>query len=584
MVPCYLVAVGFYPYNSSDGERKIRVSGPYQDVHFMAFLKQTLAKCAVFSLALTIMGVSPKSFSEGWVAVGERGTILNSQDGIDWVEVDNSNGETLHGLAFDGQGSWVASGQSGVVLLSADAQNWSLQSSGNEDALWGSGYEGGQWIVTGGNGRIITSPDGIAWTSVDGRFAFTLFDIAYNGSTLFAIAGDSGLAARILTSPDAVAWTQKPPTPPNPEGLYGITYGDSQWVTVGDRGTILTSSDPVSRSWDEQSSETVVDLRDIVYNDSDLYVVVGREGTILTSTDALTWTPRVSGTTFDLWGIAYDGSGQYIAVGEEGVILSSADGLSWAAENTPTFRLLYDVASGRLTQAIDFPAQNPLFRNFVSGGDYPLSPEATATSGLPVTYQSLTPGVCTISGISVTMVSLGICQIEASQPGNSAYLPAESVTQSVLQLAVIDPGVPLNPGLFFEPQDQELLVRGETFSLSPPATTTRTPADPRPLILSASSTPSICTIPLRGSIEVTMLKEGDCIILTVSLPNSNYSVGGPVAATIRIIPPTPPPPPPRAPAAVPVAMWQFYASLAAVMIGLVFYRLRSARNRVVRPS
>jgi hypothetical protein len=543
----------------------------------MAFLKQKLFKYAVFFLAVTIMGVSPKSFSEGWVAVGERGTILNSQDGINWVEVASPTGETLHGLAFDGQGAWVASGQSGAVLLSADAQNWSLQSSGNRDALWGAGYEGGQWIVTGGNGRIITSPDGTAWTSVNGTFSFTLFDIAYNRSTLFAIAGDSGLAARILTSPDAVAWTQEPPTPLNPEGLYGITYGDSQWVTVGDKGTILTSTDPLSRSWDEQSSETAVDLRDIVYTDSDFYVVVGREGTILTSTDALTWMPRASGTTYDLWGIAYDGSGQYIAVGEEGVVLSSADGLSWVVASSPTFRLLYDVASGRLTQEIDFPAQNPLFRNFVSGGGYSLSPGATATSGLPVTYQSLTPGVCTISDISITMVSLGICQIEASQPGNSAYLPAESVTQSVLQLAVIDPGVPLNPGLFFEPQDQELLVRGETFSLSPPATTTRTPADPQPLILYASSTPSICTIPLRGSIEVTMLEEGDCIIRAASLPNSNYSVGGPVAATIRIIPqtPPPPPPPPKAPAAVPVAMWQFYASLAAVMIGLVFYRSRS---------
>ena len=333
----------------------------------MAFLKQKLFKYAVFFLAVTIMGVSPKSFSEGWVAVGERGTILNSQDGINWVEVDSPTGETLHGLAFDGQGSWVASGQSGAVLLSADAQNWSLQSSGNRDALWGAGYEGGQWIITGGNGRIITSPDGTAWTSVNGTFSFTLFDIAYNRSTLFAIAGDSGLAARILTSPDAVAWTQEPPTPLNPEGLYGITYGDSQWVTVGDKGTILTSTDPLSRSWDEQSSETAVDLRDIVYTDSDFYVVVGREGTILTSTDALTWTPRASGTTYDLWGIAYDGSGQYIAVGEEGVVLSSADGLSWVVASSPTFRLLYDVASGRLTQEIDFPAQNPLFRNFVSG-------------------------------------------------------------------------------------------------------------------------------------------------------------------------------------------------------------------------
>jgi len=533
----------------------------------------TPLKKTFLALALLLMAASPASFANGWVAVGERGTILNSQDGITWVEVDSPTGETLRGLAFDGQGSWVGSGQAGTVILSADAQNWSVQSSGNTDALWGTGYADGQWIVTGGQGRIITSPDGSQWTSVNGRFSFTLFDVAYDRSTLFAISGDSGLAARILTSPDAVAWTQEPPTPPNPEGLYGITYGDSQWVAVGDKGTIVTSADPGSRVWDSQSGQTAVDLRDIVYNGSDLYVAVGREGTILSSIDGVTWAPRSSGTTYDLWGVAYDGSGQYVAVGDEGVILSSADGLSWVVESSPTFRLLYDVASGRLAQAIEFPAQNPLFQDFVSGGSYPLSPEATATSGLPVTYKSLTPDVCTISGTSITMVKIGVCQIEASQAGNSAYLPAEPVTQSILQLAVIDPGVPLNPGLTFDPQDQELLVQGGTFLLSPPATTTRTPVDPQPLILYASSTPDVCTIPLQGSTEVTMLEEGDCILRAASLPNSTYSVGGPVNATIQIIRPTPPTPP-TPPTAVPVAMWQFYGSLAAAMIALVFYRSR----------
>ncbi len=546
----------------------------------MPSVKHKSLKKASFALALVLMAVSPASFSDGWVAVGESGTILNSQDGVTWVNVASSpTGKTLRGVAFDGQGAWIAAGQSGTVIRSDDAQNWSMQDSGISEPLWGAVYEGGQWIATGGTGRIITSPDGAAWTPADGLFSFILYDIAYNGSTLFVIAGDDASGgSRILTSSDAVAWTQERPDPNNGEGLHGISYGESQWVAVGDAGTILTSSDPSSRVWVQQSSQTNVDLSDIVYNGSGLYVVVGREGTILTSTDGTIWESRSSGTSFDLLGVAYDGVGKYIAVGQEGVVLSSADGLNWdvvypGESGGPTFRLLYDVASGTLAQVIDFPAQNPLFQDFVSGGSYPLSPEATATSGLPVTYKSLTPDVCTISDTSITMVKIGVCQIEASQAGNSAYLPAEPVTQSILQLAVIDPGVPLNPGLSFDPQDQELLVRGGTFSLSPPATTTRTPVDPQPLILYASSTPDICTIPLQGSTEVTMLEEGDCILRAASLPNSTYSVDGPVNATIQIIRPTPPTPP-TPPTAVPVAMWQFYGSLAAAMIALVFYRSR----------
>ena len=59
----------------------------------MPVLKQRLLKIAVFSFAVMIVAASPASFANGWVAVGERGTILNSQDGINWVEVDSPTEE-----------------------------------------------------------------------------------------------------------------------------------------------------------------------------------------------------------------------------------------------------------------------------------------------------------------------------------------------------------------------------------------------------------------------------------------------------------------------------------------------------------
>lgn len=55
---------------------------------------------------------------------------------------------------------------------------------------------------------------------------------------------------------------------------------------------------------------------------------------------------------------------------------------------------------------------------------------ATASSGLAVTFASATPAVCTISGISATLVATGICSITASQAGNGNYLAATPVTQS----------------------------------------------------------------------------------------------------------------------------------------------------------
>jgi hypothetical protein len=54
-------------------------------------------------------------------------------------------------------------------------------------------------------------------------------------------------------------------------------------------------------------------------------------------------------------------------------------------------------------------------------------------SGNPVTFSSLTAGVCTtggVNGATVTGVSLGTCTIAANQAGNANYTAAPQVTQS----------------------------------------------------------------------------------------------------------------------------------------------------------
>ena len=55
---------------------------------------------------------------------------------------------------------------------------------------------------------------------------------------------------------------------------------------------------------------------------------------------------------------------------------------------------------------------------------------ATASSGLPVSFASTTPAVCTVSGNTVTVLALGTCSIVASQAGNGSFAAATSVAQS----------------------------------------------------------------------------------------------------------------------------------------------------------
>jgi hypothetical protein len=51
----------------------------------------------------------------------------------------------------------------------------------------------------------------------------------------------------------------------------------------------------------------------------------------------------------------------------------------------------------------------------------PLSLSASASSGLPVSFASQTPAVCTVSGTTATLVKAGTCTIQASQSGNPTY-------------------------------------------------------------------------------------------------------------------------------------------------------------------
>ena len=68
---------------------------------------------------------------------------------------------------------------------------------------------------------------------------------------------------------------------------------------------------------------------------------------------------------------------------------------------------------------------------------------ATSTSGLPVTFSSLTTPICTVTGSTVTGIAAGICTLAANQVGNSTYAAAPQATTSFSVTAnIVSPGAP----------------------------------------------------------------------------------------------------------------------------------------------
>jgi len=73
-----------------------------------------------------------------------------------------------------------------------------------------------------------------------------------------------------------------------------------------------------------------------------LFVSVGESGTILTSSDGITWTERTSGTPKELYGVTY-GNGLFVTVGFFGTILTSPDGITWTERTSGTSKYLRGV-------------------------------------------------------------------------------------------------------------------------------------------------------------------------------------------------------------------------------------------------
>ncbi|HOB67642.1 MAG TPA: IPTL-CTERM sorting domain-containing protein [Ottowia sp.] len=128
------------------------------------------------------------------------------------------------------------------------------------------------------------------------------------------------------------------------------------------------------------------------------------------------------------------GSGTTVNIIGAGTCAITASQTGNANYNAAT-AVTQNVTIAKAAQTLTFPAQTRARRTFVDGGTFSINPVATSASpnsGSAITYSSLTPLVCTVSGTTVSMLKPGTCTIAADQAGNSNYLDAPQVTQDVV--------------------------------------------------------------------------------------------------------------------------------------------------------
>jgi len=72
-----------------------------------------------------------------FVAVGNWGEIVTSQDGVNWTRQTSGTSNHLLGVTANKNGQFAVVGSSGLILTSTCGVTWTLQSSGTAETQFG---------------------------------------------------------------------------------------------------------------------------------------------------------------------------------------------------------------------------------------------------------------------------------------------------------------------------------------------------------------------------------------------------------------------------------------------------------------
>jgi len=298
-----------------------------------------------------------------FVAAGSADKVMISEDGETWVTVaTNPMDYAFYSLTY-ADGRFIGAGgrrhtgvtSAGGIMSSPDGVTWTLKHTSVNATLWDITCGKGCYVAVGGQSNswgsryICSSPDGEVWTerSVAGELSSSarLYSVIYDGIRFVAAGATTGnsLDAYVATSGDGITWTYQQSAGTPGFSFVASNAAGTRLVAVGSPGNIYASDDG-AHTWIRQTVGTTKTLTDAAWSGS-VYVAVGYQGTIQSSTDGINWTVRQSNTTNDLNQVEFAG-GSFIAVGKNGTIVTSIDGINWTVQSSGTTQGLKAIAYG----------------------------------------------------------------------------------------------------------------------------------------------------------------------------------------------------------------------------------------------
>jgi len=196
-----------------------------------------------------VIGLNAVTFGNNrFVAVGNFGTIITSDDGVSWTVRTSPVTISLNGVVFL-NGLYIAVGNEGTVITSPDGINWTQREIDTNAHLHDVAFGNGIYVLVGNAGTIFTSPDAITWTNRSLVAQFNHLGVAFGNGT-FIIVG----VTTVLRSTDGVTWT---PLSTPASILRRVAFGAGLFVTFTPVGTLLDGvfvSSNNGTTWTRQTS------------------------------------------------------------------------------------------------------------------------------------------------------------------------------------------------------------------------------------------------------------------------------------------------------------------------------------------